>query len=328
MAHLRNLHPHRFAPSLPIMSSENPTNGAPSARQGGPPPIPESSKTDPAAFKRLIDKIQDLPTLPSVAMQLINLVRDPRCAAGDIEEVLSCDPSLTMKVMRVTNSAFYGQSHARTLHEAIVMLGFASIRSIILAASVFEAFPGEGRPGFDRVEFWRHSLAVAVAARLLAIHQHSEDVEEAFLAGLLHDIGKIVLDEYSGDPWHHVLQQAKAKNMLLFEAERQFFGFSHAQVGQWLAIKWKLPVAYTAAIFYHHQPSFARQNEQLVAFVHIADIIARKLEIGSGGDSLVPTLDPEAWKQSGLSEATFETVLAAVPEAFTKAKTSFALPGK
>src|SRR5437762_2777100 len=119
--------------------------------------------SNPTAFKRLVDKIQGLPTLPTVVTKLLMLAENPVAAAKDIEEILGGDSPLTMKVMSVANSSFYGyHNNVRTLKEAIIILGFPTIRSIVLAASVFQAFPGTARPGFDRVQFWRHSLGVAV----------------------------------------------------------------------------------------------------------------------------------------------------------------------
>jgi putative nucleotidyltransferase with HDIG domain len=281
------------------------------------------TQSNSALLKRIIDKIQGLPTLPGVVSQLLTLARDPNSSVSDIENILSTDPSLTMKVMRVTNSSFYGYGNIKSLHEAVVILGFPAIRSIVLAASVFEAFPGASRPGFDRVEFWRHSLAVGVASRLFAMKIIGQDVEEAFIAGLVHDIGKIVMDEYASDLWQSALTCSTQNQILLFEAEMKQLGFSHSQIGQWLATKWKLPSAYIAAIFSHHQPTFAQQSGALVAVVHISDILARTLNLGSGGDPYIPKMDPEAWNQSTLKEEVWDEVLADLPEAFERAHSSF-----
>ncbi len=285
--------------------------------------------SNPTAFKRLVDKIQGLPTLPSVVVKLLALAENPVTSAKDIETVLAGDPPLTMKVMSVANSSFYGyHNNVRTLTEAIIILGFPTIRSIVLAASVFQAFPGTARPGFDRAQFWRHSLATAVASRLLAIQKQTIDMEEAFIAGLIHDIGKIVLDEYASDQWQSALTYSSEKKVMLVEAELALFGFSHAQVGQWLAIKWKLPTPYASAIFYHHQPAFARHDEVLVSIVHIADSLVRESHLGSGGDDVVPPIDPEALRQTGFTEETLKKVRDKLPDAFEKASASFPLPGR
>lgn len=279
------------------------------------------------AFKRLTERIQDLPTLPGVALELVNLLEDPECSANEIEAILSCDPALTMKVMRVSNSSFFGFTNIKTLREAILLVGFGAVRSIVLAASVFDTFAGIGHV-FDRVEFWQHSLGVAVAARLLAQEHHGLDVDEAFLAGLLHDIGKLVFDQYAADQWGDVIKDASRKKIALFEAERTSFGFSHGQVGQWLAMSWKLPQVYVSAIFYHHQPSFAREDQVVVALVHLADILAIKGRLGSGGNAIILQPDEAALKNSGLDLTKLQAVEKLLPDAFAKAKAAFPLPSK
>jgi putative nucleotidyltransferase with HDIG domain len=290
------------------------------------PTTPHSTATTqvtPTAFKRIVDKIQGLPTLPTVVMELLSIARDPNASANEMEAGLQHDPSLTMKIMRMANSSFYGYGNIKTLNQAIVVLGFPVIKSIILAASVFEAFPGAGRPGFDRAAFWKHSLGVAVTSRMIAQRVTRKDIEEAFVAGLVHDIGKVILDEYASDLWDRVIARTKEKNCLVFDSEMALFGFSHAQVGQWLAMKWKLPQDYTAAIFYHHQPSYARQGESLTAIVHIADIITRTVKIGSGGDPLIPAVDKSAWDRIEMTQQVFDDLVAAVPAEFERANASF-----
>jgi putative nucleotidyltransferase with HDIG domain len=278
---------------------------------------------NPTAIKQIIEKVQDLPTLPTVVSQLLSLLQNPRAASTDLEAILSCDPPLMTKVLRIANSAFYGQGNIKTLQHAVFVLGFAAIRSIALSASVFEAFPGVGRPGFDRVEFWRHSLGAAVSARLLALRTGRMDAEEAFIAGLIHDIGKIVLDEYVSEPWQEAISYAAEKKVLIAEAERVVLGISHAQAGRWLATRWKLPPQYVSAIFYHHQPGFACRGEELVAIVHIADILTRRAHLGSGGDALVPVTNASAWKRSGLEEKDLSKVEEKLPEVFDKVISSF-----
>lgn len=278
-----------------------------------------TEKPRASELKRIVESVQDLPTLPPVVTRLLSLVHSPDSSARDVEAVLSRDQSLTMKVMRLVNSPFYGYGNIKSVQQAVVILGFESIRSIALSASVFESFPGKGDDDFDRLEFWRHALAVGTAARILAKIRRWKEIEEAFAAGIVHDIGKVVLDEHLPELWRRVLAHARAKKCLVFQAEREVVGFSHAQIGRWLATKWRLPPRHVAAIFYHHQPAFARDATELVAIVHIADILARRLGLGNGGDDLVPPLDPEGFKRSGLEETDLKHAEAELPEAFEKA---------
>lgn len=285
-------------------------------------------QTDTVALKRIVEKVRDLPSLPKVVMRVLSLAQDPNTSGSDMENLLLQDPSLTVRIMRVANSSFYGYGDIKTLKEAILILGFPAIRSIIFCTSVFETFPGVGRPGFDRGEFWRHSLAVAVAARLIAVRQRFPVVEEAFIAGLIHDIGKIILDEYLSDSWQAALTYAADKKVLIFEVERAVFGCSHAQVGRWLATRWNLPAHYNAAIFYHHHPSFAGSGETLVSFIHVSDILVRMLKLGWSGDPLIPPLDPDGLERSGLKDSDMKAICESLPDAFAKAENSFPIPSQ
>lgn len=271
-------------------------------------------------IRRIVERIQNLPTLPDVVTRILKLVKSPESCAQDVESILSRDQSMTTKVMRLVNSSFYGYAgKITTLKQAVVILGFETIRSIALTASVFTAFAGRGRERFDREAFWRHSIATAVASRMLAQAAREEAAEEIFLAGIIHDIGKVVLDEYAPVEFDQVLAVVEAKDCLIYEAEREVLGSSHAQIGRWLATKWSLPAELTDVIFYHHQPGNAQKAPRWTAFVHVGDILARTLKLGSGGDRRIPPLDPSGWSLTGLDEAALKRVLAGLPSEFAKA---------
>lgn len=273
-------------------------------------------------IRKVIERIQTLPTLPVVVTQLLKLVNSPDSNAEDVQAILSRDPSLTTTVMKLVNSSFYGfAGKIGTLHQAVVILGFETIKSVALSATVFSAFPGKNRAAFDRSAFWRHSIATGVAARSLAREKKLKEVEEAFVAGIVHDIGKIILDEYAPEYFDLVVKHVQTHDVLMYEAERAVLGFSHAQLGRWLATKWNLPTPLIDAIFYHHQPGNAQRAPELAALVHVGDILARTLHLGSGGDNKVPPLDPAGWENLGLTEEVLKKVLAEIPGEFAKADT-------
>jgi putative nucleotidyltransferase with HDIG domain len=271
-------------------------------------------------IRRVVERIQNLPTLPIVVAQILKLVSSRESDANDVQSLLARDQSLTTKIMRLVNSSFYGYSgRITTLQQAVVILGFDTIKSIALSATVFSAFPSRARTTFDREAFWRHSIATAVAARLLAKESRYPQVEEAFVAGILHDIGKVVLDEYATELFDSVLAYVEEHDVLIYEAEREVLGFSHAQIGRWLATKWGLPAEFVDVIFYHHQPGNAQKAAHLTAIVHTADVLARTLKLGSGGDNKVPPLDPAAWKALNLPEEALRKLLGEIPNEFKKA---------
>ncbi|RMH58233.1 MAG: HDOD domain-containing protein [Candidatus Hydrogenedentota bacterium] len=270
-------------------------------------------------LKRIVERIQDLPTLPTVVTRILKLVHDPESNAADVQMILGRDQSLSTKVMKLVNSAFYGYAgKIKTLHQAVVILGFDTIKSVALSATVFTAFAG-GRKNFDRDAFWRHSIATGVAARLLARECRMKEIEESFMCGVIHDIGKVVLDQYAPGDFDRVLAYVQEKNCLIYEAERAVLGSSHAQVGRWLGMKWGLPAEIVDVIFYHHQPANAQRAPKQTAVVHVADILARTRKLGSGGDAKVPPLDPAAWEKLGLDEGRLKGILAVLPDEFAKA---------
>ncbi|MEK8023811.1 MAG: HDOD domain-containing protein [Candidatus Hydrogenedentota bacterium] len=274
----------------------------------------------PVDIRRVVDRIQNLPTLPTVVMQIMKLVNNPSSNAQDVQVILHRDQSLTTTVMKLVNSSFYGYAgKITTLQQAVVILGFETIKSVALSATVFSAFSKTGRAEFDRSAFWQHSIATAVAARLLAHEAKLKLAEEAFVAGIIHDIGKVVMDEYAPELFDQVIAHAREHDTLLYEAERAVLGFSHAQLGRWLGTKWGLPYPLIDAIFYHHQPANAQKAPQLTALVHIGDILARTCKLGSGGDAKVPPLDPAAWSLVGISEQALRKILDRLPAEFQKA---------
>jgi len=271
-------------------------------------------------IRRVVERIQNLPTLPIVVSQILRLVGDDESSAHDVQEILRRDQSLTFKILKIVNSSFYGNAgKIRDLQHAVVILGFDTIKSVALSATIFSTFPNGKRGRFDREAFWRHSIAVAVASRKLAQELKITSFEEAFVGGILHDIGKVVLDEYASELFEEVLTYVEEKKVLMYEAERAVCGFSHAQIGRWIAAKWALPQEYVDVIFYHHQPGNAQKATQLTAIVHLGDIIARSLKIGSGGDDCIPPIDPSSLKILSLSEETIKKVIIELPAEFEKA---------
>src|SRR5690606_38701245 len=167
-------------------------------------------------YQRIIQDLGQIPTMPTIAAKVMQIVNDPHYSAEDVAKFISRDVALTSKVLRLANSAFYGIPRTiSSVNSAIVILGFNTIRRLVLSASVLKVFPS--RPGlviFDRKAFWKHSFMVGIASRMVAqIYRRKKlvDMETAFSAGLLHDIGKIILEQYSNDEYTPVLRAAKEK---------------------------------------------------------------------------------------------------------------------
>jgi HD-like signal output (HDOD) protein len=271
-----------------------------------------------ADLKRIIRSVEDLPTLPRTVLKITELVNDPKSSAKDLALIITDDQVLTARLLRIVNSSFYGfPRRISTVTEAIVLLGFDSIRHLLLTTSVFDLFRLRGGKGGAELEkFWDHSLACAVGAKTLGRHLHHDRLEELFVAGLLHDIGKIVVMMTVPAKFEQVDHSVRERHMRLLAAEDAVLGFTHAEAGRVLAEHWNLPLKLVHAIAFHHQPSAAGAYAADTAVVHLADIFARALDLGCGTDDGVPPLDRRAWKGLGIKPAAFDALMASMIEEF------------
>lgn len=258
--------------------------------------------------RRLVQRIVDLPALPIVVPQMLRMVEDQRSSAGDLARVIGSDQGLASRILRLANSAFYGfRREIVTINHAVVLLGFDTVRSIVLAATVFDTLnEGDVVSSFDRGQFWLHVGMTAAAARRLARHLRAADPEAAFVGGLLHDVGKVVLDRFFYRRYAEAARLAAEEPCLIREAEVALFNANHAEVGRWLTERWRFPAAIVEPVGFHHRPSAAApEYRNLTSVVHLADILTRNAGIGSGGDALIPLPDAEAVKRFNIGAADF-----------------------
>ena len=260
---------------------------------------------DRVGLKKLVDKVVNLPTLPAVMTRIIQKVEDPETTTNEIVDIISVDQALTMKVLKIVNSAYYGfRQRISTLERAVVILGFNNVKNLALSASIFDTLGGEGDGIFNRNKFWEHSIGCGVTTKALArkLRHDPRTLEEAFTAGLLHDIGKVVLDKYVHEEFDEVVKTAIKKDMLIVDAEREVLGADHTDMGHWLAVKWGLPNSLKEVISFHHSPESAKEARELTGLIHFADILTRRKKIGSGGDNKVPSLNPAVFDMLKLTQ--------------------------
>ena len=258
------------------------------------------------------DELQDLPPLPAVIVRVMQTVNDPNTSAADLNRLIAADQALASKVLRLVNSSYYGfPRKISTITNAVVILGFNTVRNLTTSLGVFNAFDTRGqRTALDRDAFWAHSIGVAVAAGVIARRKGigSKSVEEVFIGGLMHDIGKLFLDQYFPDQYAIAIKLASAARISIWESEKTALGVGHALVGKRIAEKWNLPHSLTSMITLHHQPVFAKEYFEITACIQAADYVARKLGLGSAGDSLIPPLAPEVEKWLAFSPAVWEAI--------------------
>jgi putative nucleotidyltransferase with HDIG domain len=247
---------------------------------------------DSERLRKKVESLDGLPTLPSVASSLISMTQSPRTSATDVGELISKDQALTGRVLKLVNSAYYGfPKQITTVNHAVVILGFNRVKNIVLAASVFGMKNEQRPPRFDAPAFWKHSLGSAVASRSLARALNRGEAEDAFVCGLLHDIGKVVLSQVCTKEYERCLELAEISGCLLRDAEEEVLGLDHSEVGAWLAERWKLPPGVQAAIRHHHATGNTRKEREAALITQLGDIFARALQVGSGGDLTIPRIE-------------------------------------
>ncbi|CAM2067733.1 HDOD domain-containing protein [Sulfidibacter corallicola] len=262
-----------------------------------------------------IQKINNLPTLPTIIHRIIQVADSANANATTLGKVLSKDQSISSLILRLVNSAFYGKvRNISSINHAAVILGFPMVKTIAMGVSVFHTNTKPSAEGFDRRRFWLHSLGVATLAKTLAkklkLLPHL-DSDTVFLSGLLHDLGKVVFDNYFHEEYLEVARLVQAEQLWIGHAERRILEMDHTEAGYYLARKWQFPAPVVAAIRHHHDiPAAENQHRPLCALVQAADYGCRKIHLGSGGDDVEVELDPLARDRYGLTDRVLEPALA------------------
>ncbi len=266
----------------------------------------------------LLDETAAAVSAPHVYARLTEAIANPRGSTALIAEIISEDAALTARLLRLVNSAFYGFPFpVDTVSRAVMLVGTQQISDLALATSVMTTFDGIPDDLVDMESFWLHNVATGVAARLLADLRREPLVERFFVAGVLHDIGRLLLLGQRPAQMREAMEHCERTGTPLLEVEHAIFGFDHAALGGALLRAWKLPPALEDMVAFHHAPSRCTHSLE-AALVHVADVIAHTLPLGTSGERAVPPLDPPAWTLLGVNptilERTVEQMEAQVSE--------------
>lgn len=277
-----------------------------------------------------ISRAVGLPPLPHVTVQVMRLIDDPRSSTRDFERVITQDAALAAKVLRMANSAYYGgNGRISSVSRAIAVLGMNSIRTIVMSLTFHAMVHARQRNSrFNRQEYWRHSLATAIAGRVLARLKRSKWDEEVFLAGLLHDIGKLIADQFLPEEMDvfisRTLEMKSGTVDDVLELECRVLGTNHAELGDFAAEKWNLPAAIRAGIALHHSPQQAEQElYEVAALVHAANCLVNQAEIGVLIPGIRHEMDPFVKEFLAIPEEQYEPIRLAVAKEVIEAQSAF-----
>ncbi len=271
------------------------------------------------SIEELIQEADKLPPLPQAAQKALAILRRPESNAAGLARVLGTDQVLTTRVLRWANSAYYGMGNRIvTVQQAVVVLGLNTVQELITTYMVSD-YLNRPLPGYDlqRGELWQHSLGTAIGAKLISKQHHLNFDEEAYFAGLLCDIGKLVFEKLLRTT---DLRQAPDDPSSFLAMEFATFGIDHAILGAEMARRWQLPDNLVAVIAFHHQPEAAPQHQMLVSAIHVADAAMMMLGVGIGIDGLHYPFDQDALKRLGMNEEDLLRVVSQIADEMEHAK--------
>lgn len=269
----------------------------------------------PLDLDQVIRAVRDLPSLPVIVMDLLETMDHDDASSTVLAQQISQDQAIAAKILRVANSSFYGMSHhVTTIGQAVSILGFSTVRALVTAASISGAFIIDPRSSFDFPRFWKHAVATALCAKYLApLHRVAPD--RAFITGLLHDIGQLVLTTRFPEAYAVVMQTCRSDDCSVVEAEHLVLQIDHSTVGAALAQHWRFPPSIQQAVLLHHADSL-HDDDPLIALAQVANAIAHALDLADDPMETVPEMATAAWQAVALDQATLARILPLIEAEF------------
>lgn len=269
-------------------------------------------------LRRKVNDLSGLPTLPGVVRFVSTVVEDSQSSMQDVGEIISRDQVLSAKILRMVNSPFYGfPGRISSVTHALVLLGLGVVKGLVLSTAVFDNLDSKYRG------LWEHSLGTAVISRQIAKAVGLQDSEDIMIAGLLHDLGKVVLAVVEPDQYDTAIRLAHAERIHIAQAERQVFGVDHTEVSAWVCERWHLPQRLVECLTLHHLPLQAYQSPEPTAIVHVADILARAMGYGAPGDNVLPPFESKAFAGLGLGAEAYDAILRVAEDDFHRGTALF-----
>ncbi len=272
-------------------------------------------------IQRLFARIGEVSSLPHVALQIVQLADDPTTGADDLLDAIRGDPALSMRVMRTVNSSYYGlEEKVADLKQGITLLGFSEVRNLALTAYVAPLFrESERHLGYTREALWNHMVAVGLVARHIAGVVKTVPPQEAYLAGLLHDLGLVLIDQYLHRPFCRIIDLLDEEN-LLCDLEMKLLGFDHAALGQYICERWNLPEHLSISVGSHHAPeAYDGPHRDIVYVVALANFFCHLKDVTSLGIRTAETPSADLFAELGIHKRQVSEILAQVDEILSAA---------
>ncbi len=286
--------------------------------------------TMPPTIKSLIAGIpRALGSYAPILQEVEAVLADPQSSLMHVGAVIENDPDLTARLLRLGNSSFYGfPTRLETVSEAISLIGIQQVQDLIVASNVVDTFSGVNPEFVNMESFWRHSLACGIGARILAMQKRMPKPEKFFVAGLLHDAGRLVLYSQAPHIAQQIFERTRQKRMLLREAEVEVLGFDHAQIGEALLRTWLYPANLVHAVANHHRPLNSDAFRMEAAIVHLADSLVNAMQIGTSGEHFVSPVQPRVWQLLNLELDALESVVNAIDDQIEAVQAVFLNPDR
>lgn len=274
-------------------------------------------------IKKVKDSIEKMPTLSPLTHKIVQVANDRRSSAQDLTDVIQLDPVLTAKVIKMVNSAYFGlPQKVKSLKQTIVMLGINTVKNVALSSSFANNVRIKEKTNLSGNDFWQHSLGVAVASKLIAkeLGVDSKFLEEYFIAGLIHDIGKVLINNFFSDEMNQILELSEKKQSSIIDIEKEVLKLTHEEIGIAIGKKWNFEGPLLFAVGRHHSPATTGSAAIFSMVVSIADVFVKILQIGFSGNYKIEPVPEEIWNTLQINESKVFSALTPIGEEIEKAK--------
>ncbi len=260
---------------------------------------------------KIIQGIDDFPTLPTIYTQLSEIMSNPNAGANDAAKIISYDQAAVSKILRYSNSSIFSfKKTINSVSEAIFHLGFTEVKNLIFAMSVINLFEyNNNNSSFSIIDLWKHSIAVGIITRIIGNESQVRNIENYFITGILHNIGKMFLIQYVFNEFREAYKFAIKKNISLVEAENLIIGTNHYIIGDIVSKKWRIPMELRTAIKYYNVGLVDEEFDHLTASLHLANIVAHIMDLGNPGESFIPQPNEKIWEHLNLEKNIFTSLM-------------------